>query len=129
MQKVLKVSQCSTTVIFIFSSAAQVFASSSGLTKGIRKPVTKDPVMAQVASELISELKEDVPSLRQHSDGKNNYNTKQGSKPLQNEVVFVKPKTTLRIHLAQSTRYALPLPENHAFCYFSPRNPLCSTFV
>ncbi|XP_047543969.1 uncharacterized protein LOC125076069 isoform X2 [Vanessa atalanta] len=38
-------------------------------------------------------------------------------------------RATTRVHLAGSTRYQIPLPENHAFCYTNPDNALCRTFI
>ncbi|XP_046977360.1 uncharacterized protein LOC124543251 isoform X2 [Vanessa cardui] len=38
-------------------------------------------------------------------------------------------RASTRVHLAGSTRYQIPLPENHAFCYTNPDNALCRTFI
>ncbi|XP_050361454.1 uncharacterized protein LOC126780790 isoform X2 [Nymphalis io] len=38
-------------------------------------------------------------------------------------------QASTRVHLARSTRYPIPLPENHAFCYTNPYSALCRTFI
>ncbi|CAG9558465.1 unnamed protein product [Danaus chrysippus] len=77
-------------------------------------PIT-DPEQAQVVSELEQELESEIvyssstlsPSSRWHMTW----------------------RPTTRIHLAGSTRYPIPLPVNHAYCYTNPESPLCRTFI
>ncbi|OWR53190.1 hypothetical protein KGM_201362 [Danaus plexippus plexippus] len=77
-------------------------------------PIT-DPEQAQVVSELEQELESEIaysssslsPSSRWH----------------------ITWRPTTRIHLAGSTRYPIPLPVNHAFCFTNPESPLCRTFI
>lgn len=80
-----------------------------------RQPITKDPVMDQIASELDNELKEDGVNKEDK--------LKQRSSIFRSNFLEIKP--TLRIHLARSTKLPLPLSENNAFCYYVPRTPLC----
>lgn len=108
------------------------------------KPTHNDPVIDQVAAELMSELKETdmflrSPEkhhryhLREHKNGKIPMQDRQflvTLKPLyltkaKANSSIVNDKSTLRIHLARSTRQSLPLPENNAFCYYVPDSPLC----
>lgn len=72
--------------------------------------VTKDPVMDQIASELDNEMKEG----NVNKENENNEKTKN---------LGIKP--TLKVHLARSTKLAMPLSENNAFCYLVPHTPLC----
>ncbi|XP_049885773.1 dentin sialophosphoprotein-like isoform X1 [Pectinophora gossypiella] len=40
-----------------------------------------------------------------------------------------KNTSTLKIHLARSSRLPFPLPENNAFCFYSPNSPLCGSVM
>lgn len=79
---------------------------------------TEDTLMDEIASELLRELngtkiakpKHEVENLTQVT-----------------EATTRKVRPTLRIHLDGSTRYNIPFPENHAFCYTNPESILCRT--
>lgn len=73
----------------------------------------KDPVVSQVETELKNEMD---TVHRPDKNIKFNKNMKAAKAP-----------STLRIHLEGSTRYPVPLPENHALCYTDPLNGLCRT--
>ncbi|XP_028032950.1 uncharacterized protein LOC114245130 [Bombyx mandarina] len=76
----------------------------------------EDPVEAQIASELIKELRDEVPTKRQNNEK---------FKPL----AGIQFQNTFKIHLSRSSRMPIPLPENNAFCFTNPNSPLCRTFI
>lgn len=75
--------------------------------------------MSQVASELIEEFKgtksENIPDLFNQDKKDSNLNPKK------------KTSTTMKIYLSGSSRLPVPLPENNAFCFSYPNNPLCGS--
>lgn len=81
-------------------------------------------MQSQVASELELEMKtEKIKTM------KNNPRSTQRTTKMDINSVIKLPKPTLKIHLGGSTRYPIPLPQNHAFCYTNPRNALCRTSI
>ncbi|XP_073953265.1 uncharacterized protein isoform X2 [Choristoneura fumiferana] len=82
---------------------------------------TKDPVDAEVASELVKELKKEGITIKKKKLISSTNPT--------TDVFDPAFKTSMRIYLEKSTRYPIPLPENHAFCYTNPNNPLCRTLI
>ncbi|XP_045490224.1 uncharacterized protein LOC123690588 isoform X2 [Pieris rapae] len=88
-----------------------------------KKPTSRDPVVEQVASEIMNEMKD-----------KTNSKFKVEIAPLftaktEPYTRFENVKGTYRIHQATSKRYPIPLPENNAFCFYHPDSPLCRTFI
>ncbi|XP_045531459.1 uncharacterized protein LOC123718739 [Pieris brassicae] len=88
-----------------------------------QKPTSRDPVIEQVASEVMNEMKDRTTSK-----------FKVEIAPLltaktERYTRFENVKGTYRIHQATSKRYPIPLPENNAFCFYHPDNPLCRTFI
>lgn len=75
------------------------------------QPVT-NPEMSQAAVELEKELSFEFQSKNSAS-----------------KMLPTAWRTSIRVHLAGSTRYPIPLPENHAFCFTNPKSALCRTFI
>lgn len=71
--------------------------------------------LSQAAAELDNEFYIDFPNVKALK-----YKTQKLS---------VTWRGSTKIHLAGSTRYPIPLPENNAFCYTNPKSPLCRTFI
>lgn len=81
-----------------------------------------EPVLSQVADELMSEMKGGQQQLKPTTPGRSRKTTR-------NTRYMSAFKPTFKIHLSKSTRLAVPLSKNNAFCYFNPRNALCRTSV
>ncbi|XP_052752617.1 uncharacterized protein LOC116413266 [Galleria mellonella] len=94
------------------------------------KSIFKNPIIDQVAAELISELKGDQLLFTSKTKGKNTRKTRKPLYLLKNKEIYeerpstYRQKTTLKVHLAGSSRYPIPFPDNHAFCHTNPYNPL-----
>ncbi|CAG4955013.1 unnamed protein product [Colias eurytheme] len=88
---------------------------------------TRDPVMEQVASEIMNEMKDSkTPKLKKYAF----YSAPLLSPKTERMTKFENfTRGTLRIHQATSKRYQLPLPENNAFCFFHPDSALCRTII
>lgn len=97
----------------------------------------KDPVKDQVAAELANEIQ----SIDRNSKSLNTDKKKSHPISIPLRETTMKPKRnktrtyinhfriTRRIHLERSTRYPIPFPENHAFCFMNPRSALCRTMI
>ncbi|VVC89794.1 unnamed protein product [Leptidea sinapis] len=85
------------------------------ISSATENPRSRDPVMEQVASEIVNEVKDFSPAGKiSNIKDKRFQHLRRG---------------TTRIYLATSTRYAIPLPENNAFCFFHPESGLCRTLI
>ncbi|CAH2103656.1 unnamed protein product [Euphydryas editha] len=80
-----------------------------------QKPDTVGIELSQAAAELENEFDVDFPNVNvlKHESQK----------------LSVTWRGSTRVHLAGSTRYPIPLPENNAFCYTNPKSALCRTFI
>ncbi|XP_045784477.1 mucin-3A-like [Maniola jurtina] len=86
---------------------------SKKISKAKRTPskLGREPELSQVAAELAKELADAAP----------------GTKMAHRAPVVWRGST--KVYLADSTRYPVPLPENHAFCFTNPHSALCRTLV
>lgn len=85
------------------------------LHKSTQKQGTVEIELSQAASELDNEFYMDFTNVKALK-----YKTQK---------LPVTWRGSTRIHLAGSTRYPIPLPENNAFCYTNPNSALCRTFI
>ncbi|XP_039763967.1 uncharacterized protein LOC120636521 [Pararge aegeria] len=82
-------------------------------TKGNGIPTTRvrEPELSQAAEELVKELGAVATP---------------GSFGHRFSILW---RGSTKAYLADSTRYPVPLPQNHAFCFTNPHNALCRTFI
>lgn len=91
---------------------------------------TKDPIMLQVESELVKELKSERFTRKPiFTIKKRNKFSFMKSKYKRRPARTRKYKSTLKIYLSKSTKIPIPFPENNAFCYTNPNNALCRTLI
>lgn len=88
-----------------------------------KRPTSRDPVMEQVASEIVNEMERNTKMKLPF------YSAPLLTAKTERYTRFQKVKGTFRVHQATSKRCPIPLPENNAFCFHHPESALCRTLV
>ncbi|CAH0401979.1 unnamed protein product [Chilo suppressalis] len=94
----------------------------------------RNPILDQVARELINEVGAAGEDIERVTPIKIKHNTVKKllrSNVMKNNVNHKRTftKTTIRVHMDRSTRLQLPLSENNAFCFLSPKSALCRSSI
>ncbi|KAJ0183824.1 hypothetical protein K1T71_000247 [Dendrolimus kikuchii] len=93
---------------------------------------SKDPIIKQVAFEFVNEVNDEknIAKLNKYSKKDDIHkSTKEYTNPRNKWSTFKYRRPTMKLHLSGSSRYPIPYPENHAFCFTNPNNALCRTLI